>query len=56
MTSTAAKRKNMFITVWNTKYVINVDINMAPEIMKSLVKLLPCFITTDMIKPLNACK
>lgn len=33
-----------------------VDVSMPPDMMKSLVRLLPCFITTDIINPLEACQ
>lgn len=54
MTRTAARMKKLLITVPNTNIAMTVDINMAPEMMNNLVKLLPCFIITDIIKPLNA--
>ena len=54
MTSIAAMIKNTLITVPNTNTDNIVEVSIPPDMINNLVKLLPCFITTDMIKPLEA--
>ena len=56
MTRAAAKTNEKFIIVPKISTDNNVEVSIAPEIMNSRVILLPCFITTDMISPLRACK
>ena len=55
-TRTAASKKETFIVVPSMKMDRRVDVSIAPDMINKRVILLPCFITTDIISPLKACK